>query len=290
MQRGKYFKFIFIVPTLVVLTATAFYPMGFALLTSFRRWKLTSSPEPGKFIGLENYARALGDENFINSVKVTFEVVAISVPLSVFLGLAFALLLQKQSRLNNFARVFLILPFTVAPALKGYLWRFMLNPDFGVFDRIVDTFIPALADFVWLEKPFWSVFMLSFTEVWGWAPLIALIFIGGLSTIDQEILDAARVDGTNRFQTMMYVTLPMLRPLILLVVVLRIIYSMRLFDQVVTLTGGGPGNATETLNFFIYKNAFRFWDLGYASAVGYILMIMLFIMTYLYVRLLMKEN
>lgn len=290
MQRGKYFKFIFIVPTLVVLTATAFYPMGFALLTSFRRWKLTSSPEPGKFIGLENYARALGDENFINSVKVTFEVVAISVPLSVFLGLAFALLLQKQSRLNNFARVFLILPFTVAPALKGYLWRFMLNPDFGVFDRIVDTFIPALADFVWLEKPFWSVFMLSFTEVWGWAPLIALIFIGGLSTIDQEILDAARVDGTNRFQTMIYVTLPMLRPLILLVVVLRIIYSMRLFDQVVTLTGGGPGNATETLNFFIYKNAFRFWDLGYASAVGYILMIMLFIMTYLYVRLLMKEN
>lgn len=290
MQRGKYFKYIFIAPTLLVLSATAIYPMYFALETSFRRWKLTRSTTPGKFIGLENYKRAFEDDNFIHSFKVSLEVVAISVPLSVILGLAIALLLQKPTRLNTVAKTLLILPFTVAPALKGYLWRFMLNPDFGMFDRIVDTIIPPLAGIVWLEKTFWALFMLSLTEIWGWAPLIALIFLGGLSTIDQEMLDAARTDGANALQTMLYVTLPMLRPLILLVTVLRIIFSLRMFDQVVTLTGGGPGDSTETLNYFVYQNAFRFFDMGYASAVGYILMLMMFVMTYIYVRLLLKGS
>ena len=106
----------------------------------------------------------------------------------------------------------------------------MLNPDFGMFDHLIDIFIPPLASIVWLEKSFWAIFMLSLTEIWGWAPLIGLIFIGGLSTIDQEILDAAKVDGANRVQQLMYVTLPMLRPLILLITVLRVIYSLRLFD------------------------------------------------------------
>ena len=290
MERGKYFKYIFIGPTILILTLTTFYPMTSALITSFRNWKLTRSITPGPFTGFDNYVRAFEDDKFINSFWVTLQMVGISVTLSVILGLFIALLLQKSTRLNLFTRVFLILPFTVAPALKGFLWRFMLNPEFGAFDWLVDTIFPFLEGIVWLERPFWAVFMISITEVWGWAPLIALIFIGGLSTIDTEILDAARTDGANRFQTMMYVTLPMLRPLILLITVLRIIYSLRLFDQVVTMTNGGPGDATETLNFFVYENAFRFFDMGYASAVGYILMIMLFVMTYIYVRLLLQEQ
>jgi len=290
MHRGKYFKYIFIAPTLIILTATAVYPMYFALVTSFHRWKLTRSITRGPYIGLDNYTRAFEDDNFINSLRVTLGIVAISVPISVILGLIFALLLQRSTRLNIFTKTFLILPFTVAPALKGYLWRFMLNPDFGMFDRIVDILIPPLAGFVWLEKSFWALFMLSLTEIWGWAPLIALIFLGGLATIDQEVLDAARTDGANALQTMMYVTLPMLRPLILLITVLRIIFSLRLFDQVVTMTGGGPGNSTVTLNFFVYQNAFRFFDMGYASAVGYILMLLMFVMTYIYVRLLLKGS
>ena len=288
MQRGKYFKYVFIGPTLLVLTATTFYPMTYALITSFRNWKLTRSITPGPFTGFDNYVRAFEDDGFINSFWVTLQMVGISVSLSVILGLFIALLLQKQTRLNLFARVFLILPFTVAPALKGYLWRFMLNPEFGMFDFLVDTLIPPLANLVWLEKPFWAVFMVSLTEIWGWAPLIALIFIGGLSTIDKEVLDAARTDGANGFQTMLFVSIPMLRPLILLITVLRIIYSLRLFDQVVTMTNGGPGDSTETLNFFVYENAFRFFDMGYASAVGYLLMIMMFVMTYIYVRLLLQ--
>jgi multiple sugar transport system permease protein len=290
MERGKYFKYIFIAPTLVILAVTAFYPMYFALDTSFHRWKLTRSIEPEKFIGLDNYTRAFEDDNFINSFKVSLEIVAISVPLSVILGLAIALLLQKATYLNIFSRTFLILPFTIAPALKGYLWRFMLNPEFGMFDNLVDKLIPPLADIVWLEKSFWAIFMVSLTEIWGWAPLIALMFLGGLSTIDQEVIDAARTDGANSLQTMLYVTLPMLRPLILLITVLRIIFSLRLFDQVVTMTGGGPGNSTETLNYFVYENAFRFFDMGYASAVGYILMLIMLVMTYIYVRLLLKGS
>lgn len=289
MQRGKYAKYFFIVPALLMLVATAFYPIYFSLETSFRRWKLTQSIEPGKFIGLDNYTRALSDDKFINSFIVSLELVALSVPISVILGMAIALVLQKSTRLNNFTKIFLILPFTVAPALKGYLWNFMLDPTFGIFNIMIGAIFPSLAHTVWLEKPFWALFLIAMTEIWGWAPLIGLIFLGGLATIDPEVMDAARTDGANRFQTMIYITLPMLRPLILLVTVLRIIFSLRLFDQVVTMTRGGPGDSTQTLNFFVYQNAFRFFDFGYASAVGYLLMILMFVMTYIYVRLLLRE-
>ena len=126
------------------------------------------------------------------------------------------------------------------------------------------------------------------TEIWGWAPYIALVFIGALGALPRETINAARVDGASTFQVFWYITLPQLKPIIIMVALLKTIFSVKMFDQVVTLTGGGPGRSTETLNYYVYNHGFNFYDMGYASALAYVLVSTMFIFAFLYVRFLMK--
>ena len=289
MERGKYSKYFLLGPAVIVTLAASIYPMYFALITSFRDWRLARSLVPEDFIGLDNYSRALQDERFLNSFSITVQYIFISVSMSIVLGLFMALLLQKRTWLNTIVKTVMILPFAVSPALRGFSWKFMLNPQYGVFDQIVDTLFPFMADINWLADPVWALIMLAITEVWGWSPLVALMFIGGLDTINPEITEAAALDGANEWHIFWRVTLPLLSPIILLVTLLRIIFSLKIFDQIVTMTGGGPGDATQALNYFVYLNGFRFFDLGYASALGYLLMLMMFIAAFFYVRALMRD-
>ncbi|MEM7331706.1 MAG: sugar ABC transporter permease [Chloroflexota bacterium] len=290
MERGKTAKFLLLGPAVVITLAASLYPMFFALATSFRDWRLARSLVPQDFIGLANYTRAFQDERFLNSLVVTLQYVLISVTMSIVLGLFMALLLQQQTWLNTFVKTVMILPFAVSPALRGFTWKFMLNPQYGAFDKIVDTVLPFMADIQWLANPVWALIMLAITEVWGWSPLVALMFIGGLDTINPEVTEAAALDGANEWQIFWRVTLPLLSPIILLVTLLRIIFSLKIFDQIVTMTGGGPGDATQALNYFVYLNGFRFFDLGYASALGYILLLLMFIAAFFYVRSLIGEE
>ena len=195
-----------------------------------------------------------------------------------------ALVLQKPSRFNTVVKTTLIFPFAVAPALKGYSWRFMLNPSWGVYDTMLDTIFPFAADVVWLSNAFWAQFWLAMSEVWGWAPLIALMFIGALGSISPSIFEAAKVEGANNFELFWNITLPLLKPVIIIITLLKTIFSLKMFDQVVTMTGGGPGRATQTLNFYVYLNGFRFIDMGYASALAYLLIIALTVFAILYVK------
>jgi len=287
-NRDKHVKWVLMAPTLIILIGTTLYPFIYSFVTSFRYWKLTRSPEPGGFIGFENYVRAFSDAGFWNSVWVTVVFTVISVVLSMVIGLAIALILERATKLNTFMKSLLIFPFAMAPALKGYSWRFMLNPDYGIIDSMIDAVFPFMADVVWLGEPYWAVFWLAMTEIWGWAPYIALVFIGALGALPRETLNAAKVDGASTFQIFWYITLPQLKPIIIMVGLLKTIFSVKMFDQVVTLTGGGPGRATETLNFYVYTQGFKFYDMGYASALAYILVTTMFIFAFIYVRFLMK--
>ncbi len=290
MIRGRVSKYLFLGPAVFITLAASLYPMYFALITSFRDWRLARSLVPQDFIGFDNYIRAFQDERFHNSLVVTLKYVVISVSMSIILGLMMALLLQKNNWLNTIVKTVMILPFAVSPALRGFTWKFMLNPHYGAFDAVVDAIFPFLADISWLAQPTWALIMLAITEVWGWAPLVALMFIGGLDTINPEVTEAASLDGANELQIFRHVTLPLLSPIILLVTLLRIIFSLKIFDQIVTMTGGGPGDATQALNYFVYLNGFRFFDLGYASALGYLLLLMMLIAAYFYVRSLLGDD
>lgn len=287
-SREKYVKWVLLTPALLILAGTTLYPFIYSFITSFRVWKLTRSPAPGGFVGFDNYIRAFTDAGFWNSVWVTIVFTVISVVLSMVIGLAIAIILERATKLNIFVKSLLIFPFAMAPALKGYSFRFMLNPDYGIIDAIIDTVFPFMSDIVWLGEPYWAVFWLAMTEIWGWAPYIALVFIGALGALPRETINAAKVDGASTFQVFWYITLPQLKPIIIMVGLLKTIFSVKMFDQVVTLTGGGPGRSTETLNYYVYNQGFNFYDMGYASALAYVLVSTMFIFAFLYVRFLMK--
>jgi multiple sugar transport system permease protein len=287
-SREKYVKWVLLTPALLILAGTTLYPFIYSFITSFRVWKLTKSPLPGGFVGFDNYIRAFTDAAFWNSVWVTIVFTVISVVLSMVIGLAIAIILERATKLNIFVKSLLIFPFAMAPALKGYSFRFMLNPDYGIIDAIIDTVFPFMSDVIWLGEPYWAVFWLAMTEIWGWAPYIALVFIGALGALPRETINAARVDGASTFQVFWYITLPQLKAIIIMVGLLKTIFSVKMFDQVVTLTGGGPGRSTETLNYYVYNQGFKFYDMGYASALAYVLVTTMFIFAFLYVRFLMK--
>ena len=318
--------FLLLSPAILLLFLTTTYPLINAFINSFRFW-LLSRPGQERWVGFDNYLRAFEDNTFLNSLVVSINYTILAVVLSVSLGLAIALLLQKSSRLHTFVKVLLIFPFAVSPALKGFSFRFMLDGNSGVFDALVDpvvralgavftlgglvnyptfqigglqlgrlTLVPSL-DFpittstVWLGDDFWALFWMAVSEVWGWAPLFALMFLGALGSISDDIFNAAKIDGANSWRIFRNITLPLLRPVILIVTLLKIISSLRMFDQVVTMTGGGPGRATQTINHYIYQVAFgRSLDMGYASALAYILVIALSIFAYIYVRTLFRPT
>lgn len=309
----------------MLLFLTTTYPLIYALVNSFRFW-LLSRPGTERWVGVENYLRAVGDNGFLNSLVVSINYTVLAVTFSVLLGLAIALLLQKASRIHTVVKVLLIFPFALSPALKGFSFRFMLDSDYGVFDALIDPVLRALAavltlgglidypafaigglelgrltlipslefpvtpDTVWLGDDFWALFWIALSEVWGWAPLFALMFLGALGSISDDIFNAARMDGANSWRIFWHITLPLLRPVILIVTLLKIISSLRMFDQVVTMTGGGPGRATQTINYYIYEVAFgRSLDMGYASALAYILVVLLALFAFIYVKTLFRQ-
>ncbi|MEL6271706.1 MAG: sugar ABC transporter permease, partial [Chloroflexota bacterium] len=167
-----------------------------------------------------------------------------------------------------------------------------INGLYSIINLLPLIEIPLIStEIVWLGDQFWALFMLAMSEVWGWAPLIALMFVGALGSIDETIFEAARIDGANPLQIFFRVTLPLLRPVILIVTMLKTIFSLKMFDQVVTMTGGGPVRATQTINFYIHNVGFvRSLDIGYASAMAYILVIVLTICAAVYVVLVLNRQ
>lgn len=286
-RTGKGFgKLLLLAPALIIIGLTTIYPLSNSFLLSFQSWKLSQSQTPAGFAGLANYIRAFQDPYFLNSVIVTFLFTVISVSMTIVLGLGIALILFKPNRFNTLVRATLIFPYAVSAALKGYSWRFMLMPEYGIYHVMIGTLFPFLKDTVWLAEPGWALFWLATSEVWGWAPLYALMFIGALGSISPEIWEAAKVDGAKSAQVFFRITLPMLAPVVIVATLLKTIFSLKLFDQVVTMTSGGPGRATQTLNYYVYQQGFRFLDMGYASALAYLLLIGLGIFAYFYVKVL----
>ncbi len=279
-------KYLLLAPALIIIGLTTIYPLMNSFLLSFQKWKLSQSQAPQGFVGLDNYVRAFQDPYFLNSAVVTLLFTLISVAMTIVLGLGMALILFKPTRSNTLVRAMLIFPYAVSAALKGYSWRFMLMPEYGIYNEMINAVFPFTENIIWLAEPFWALFWLATSEVWGWAPLYALMFIGSLGSIPPEIWEAAKVDGANSAQVFFKITLPMLKPVLVVATLLKTIFSLKLFDQVVTMTGGGPGRATQTLNYYVYQQGFRFLDMGYASALAYLLLIALGIFAYLYVKVL----
>ncbi|MBU8540372.1 carbohydrate ABC transporter permease [Falsiroseomonas tokyonensis] len=289
-MQDRRLKYVLILPAALLVLGTTIWPLAVSLVTSFRDWRLTRSLTPGPFIGSEHYVTALTDDpDFLNALQVTASFVAIDVTLTVVCALGLALLLRRAGVLHSLTRAVLILPFAVSPALVGISFRFMFNAEMGVFTWLAGTLVPWLKGYVWLGDPVASLLVLVFSDAWRWVPYMTLVVLGGLSALPREPEEAARIDGASEWQVLRDVTLPALLPVLAVVAILKTVFALKMFDQVVTLTGGGPGQSTTTLAYLVYSIAFRWYDMGYASAVAWILTAMLVFLAVWYMKLILRK-
>ncbi len=282
---------LLLVPSLAITLLMALYPLGYSLLVSFRDWRLAKSPEPGPFVGWENYKLLLTDDpEFLASALVTLKFVMANVCVTLLVAMIIAVVLQRAGRLYSITRTLLIIPFVMSPALIGVSFRFMLNPEYGVLHSMVAGVVPALKNTVWLSDSDWAMVALVMADVWHWAPYMALVLLGGLASVPKDSIEAAQVDGASAWRAFFTIVLPQMKPVIAVVLVLKTVFALKTFDMVYTLTRGGPGASTQTLAYQIYTTGFQFYDMGYAAAAAYLLTAVLMVLAGFYVRLMFASE
>lgn len=281
---------LLLAPALFFVAAMALFPLGYSFLLSFREWKLARSVTPGDWVGLQNYWYLLTDDpDFLEAVQVTSVFVVCNVLVTLLVALGAALLLHRAGRINTFARVLLILPFVMSPALVGISFRFFLNGEYGIVHHLIGLAFPSMVDTIWLADATLSMVAVIAADVWHWAPYMTLVMLGGLASIPKETEEAARVDGASAWAVFRDVTLPQLLPVISVVLVLKTVFALKAFDIIYTLSNGGPGRSTQTLAYFVYETAFNYYNMGYAAAAAYILTAVLLVTSGFYLRLVFKK-
>jgi multiple sugar transport system permease protein len=288
-MRDRTLKYALVLPAVVAVFATAVWPLLDSAILSFRTWKLSRSRAPGGFVGVDNYVQAFSSPDFINAALNTILFVALSVTVTTLLALGLALLLAKGGALRKTVQTLLILPFAMSPALVGVSWRFMFHPEFGLFAAVFGTLFPPLAGVNWLATPALAFSALVMADVWAWTPFMTLILIGGLAAIPPDTTEAARVDGAASWRVVWDIIIPQLMPVLAVVVILKAIFAMKAFDVIFMLTQGGPGTATQTLVYFAYLNGFKYYDMGFAAAISWVMVIPMMALTFLYTRFVFRR-
>ncbi|MCY4241526.1 MAG: sugar ABC transporter permease [Rhodobacter sp.] len=290
-MRDNVLKYVLVAPAVLVVLVTAIWPLAESARLSFTVGRLNRPDSLKQYLGWDNYVWALLEEPaFWNSVWVTGIYTLLTVGLTTFLALGLAILLAPGGRLRSGVQTLLILPFAMSPALIGVSFRFMFNPEFGLFDAFFGALIPPLAQVSWLADPILAFSVCVMADVWGWIPFLTLVLIGGLVSVPRETLEAAEVDGAGPWRVFRDVTLPQLAPVLAVAVILKSIFSLKTFDQIFMLTNGGPGTATQTLSHYIYFNGMKYGQVGFAASVAWLMVIPMVFLTYAYARLVFRKD
>lgn len=276
-MSDTWYSLLLITPATIIIIIFAAFPLLYAINLSLRHVDLTSAVGIGPYVGLENFRFALNDQFFWQAARrtVVFAVGAVSVEM--VLGIAIAFLLNGLRWGQGIVRSLLILPLAAAPAAVGLVWRYMYHPDFGVYNAIMSML--GLPERNWLGAVNLAMPSVIMFDIWQWTPFVALIVLAGLQSLPKEPFEAAELDGASTWQVLRRLTFPMLGPVLTLVFVLRSIDAIRLYDAIVSLTHGGPGTATETLTYYLYRLGMKFFRLDQASAISLLFLYVTIIFT-----------
>jgi multiple sugar transport system permease protein len=260
--RAAATPYLLLAPALLALAAVSLYPIFYGVRASFHRYRYGIDMGSA---GAQNYGNVYHDPVFWQAVKTTAKFVAIAVSIETLLGLGLALLVARELRFASWIRVSLILPMTIAPVVVGVIWRLLYASDIGIVNPLFSWF--GLAQPNVLAHGTSAFFGLVAVDTWEWTPLVFLILLAGLHSLPQDPIEAAQVDGAGRTQTFLHHTLPLLRPVLLVAIVLRTIDAVGTFDQIFVLTKGGPGTSTQLISIYSYNTAFLFTQYGQAMAM-----------------------
>jgi multiple sugar transport system permease protein len=279
-------------PAVVLLLAIIAYPLLFALVLAFHRVsarELRTGEMP--FVGLENFVALANDAVFHLSLQQTFVFVSLSVALEILLGVGIALIINEQGvRISAITRVLILLPWAVPPIVNGLLWSFIYNSKYGYLNVLLYN-LGLIGEFVqWTGNADLALFLVIIPYVWRTTPFAVLLLHAALQGIPDELYEAAEVDGAGPWQRFVGITLPLLLPTIMVVLVLRTSFAFMVFDEIFAITGGGPGNATWTAAWYIYRTTFQPpFEIGIGAASAYVLALIIFVVAYVYIRLLRRN-
>ncbi len=260
--------YIFLIPSLVIIALFVAYPVLNTIYNSFMSLRIQTIRLGGKFVGFDNYIKLFADPLFIQSLKFTGVFTVIAVVLETVLGMVCALIMNRNFKGQGLVRAAILVPWAIPTIVSALMWQFMFAESFGVINYLLMNWGVISEPIKWITgstNAFWSIII---SDVWKTSPYMSLLLLAGLQTISAEQYEAASIDGANVFKRFYYITLPMLKPVLMVSLLFRTIQSFRIYDLVAVLTGGGPANATQSLTLFTVKNYFQFGDLGYGSAAA----------------------
>ena len=274
-------------PAILVVIGVLVVPVLYALATSFS--SVAASDHSLSFNGLANYARMFSDKYFRNSLKLTVIFTVVTVFAEIVLGVAVAVVLNKEFFGHGFVRGIMILPWALPSVVNAVMWKWIFHANYGALNALLSQLGLIDKYKLWLGTPrsaFWCVVV---ANIWKETPYVVLLTIAALSNISNDYYEAAMVDGSNGWKSFWSITLPLIRPVVMILTITKTIWALQTFDLVHIMTGGGPASGTELMSVYIHKNTFKYLDFGYGAAMSFVLMAVCLILTIVYIRIFMDN-
>jgi len=263
----RWFHVLSVVPTTLIMLLIFGVPLAFSFYLSLQGWTPNRSLFGGGFVGLENFEMLLAEPAFMSSLFLTIGYTLVTVVSEMLIGLGIASLLNKDVPFMKGARAILIMPMMMTPIVAALCWRLLLDPEYGFVNFLIGQKI------VWIGDPFWAPISVAVVNIWQNSPYVAILLLAGLRSLPSEPVEAAQIDGASRWQIFWHVTLPALKPAILVALLLRTIFEFRAFDNVYVMTGGGPAGATNLLSIYTYSLTFLQFDFTLGAAASWLMLV-----------------
>ncbi len=283
MRTPRWVPLLYLGPAVAVMVAACLYPVLSALQLGFYDWSMGTPWSDAKWQGLDAFSRALQDPAVWRSLRTTLLFASVSVAAEMVLGMALALALEGQVRGMAFFRTLFILPMMIAPIAVGLTWRYLFDAQFGLLNALIGTL--GFAPLGWLANENLAFAAIVVADIWQWTPFVFIMMIAALANVDSAVIEAARVDGANWWQSTFLVKLPMIANVIAITLLMRTIDAFRVLEVIYVLTFGGPGDSTEILSLHIYKTAFVSQRLGSAAAISVLLLVVVAVLSWFALRL-----
>ena len=264
---------VFLLPYLLIFSIFRFIPSVGGLVVSFFKWSLGGDP---KFIGIDNYVNLAQDGSFYTSIRNTLSFFVLTVPVLVVASLLLAMLLNQKLAGRRVMRTISIIPYVLIPSIVGIMWNWMFDNNFGLLNYYIKKL--GGSPVFWLTDERFALIAVSIVVVWTYIGYDMILFLAGLQGIPKETYEAAEVDGASTFQVFWHITLPLLKPVTMMVSTLTLVNVVQLFDQIYVMTNGGPGTSTLTMVQYMYTSAFTNYELGYGSAIEVVILVLLMVL------------
>ena len=285
LNEGRVALFL-VLPTLVILVGLAIFPLGWAGTLAFRVENLFR-PDIGKWVGLRNFKYLLTEDTFWKSIRLTLIWCICVVSIQMTLGFVFAMMLDTRARIVGVLRTLIVIPVFISPIAMGLTWQFMFEPVSGIINYLLSLF--GLPGGTWHTSTETALIAVMIADIWQWTPFVTLILLAGIQGISPEVVEAARLDRVKGWNYVVRVVLPLIWPVVMVVLLLRLVDSIRIFDLIYIITRGGPGTATLVASVYDFT-IFQAGRIGVMAAYGFLILIVINVVVILFLRLLYKQE